>query len=229
MSSHSIQHITNFDEYKKLIQDSTCVVKFTAHWCGPCKRIGPFYQTLAKDNGDKIKFLEVDIDAADEISNYENVKSIPYFIFYYSGKKAENLSITGGNQSGLSQAIKQLLDKINSEPKVVEQQIIEPQITFSTERMSNENNSTEKGLNEKTDDMSKLALDELVESDLEDNQQEQQHFNSDEIPEYENDDNLSHEFGQDIDEQTEIQTQTEVQAQTEVEEQSEIQQQISSE
>lgn len=35
---------------------------FTASWCGPCKAIGPHFAALAKDNGQAVQFVKVDVD-----------------------------------------------------------------------------------------------------------------------------------------------------------------------
>lgn len=99
----AIQHVDNYAEYLKLIGEEACVVKFTAEWCGPCKRIAPFYEEMATKHCDEVKFLEIDIDGADQITNHENVQSIPLFLFYKDGKKQTELR--GGNPTFLGNNI----------------------------------------------------------------------------------------------------------------------------
>ena len=45
---------------------------FTASWCGPCKAIGPHFAALAKDNGQAVQFVKVDID--DNATTTEEVR-----------------------------------------------------------------------------------------------------------------------------------------------------------
>lgn len=38
-------------------------VYFTASWCGPCRKIAPFFSDLAAQHGGSVKFVKVDVDA----------------------------------------------------------------------------------------------------------------------------------------------------------------------
>jgi len=97
MELNNIIHIENYDKYKAfLLHNKNCIVKFTADWCGPCKKIAPLFKACSNDFP-KIKFLEVDIDNATNITNYENVRSIPLFIFYNKGVKITDLDVGGAN------------------------------------------------------------------------------------------------------------------------------------
>lgn len=136
-----IKHLTDFKEYRELISSSPCIVKFTAEWCGPCRRVGPTYNRLATEHNEKVKFLEIDIDQASEITNYENVRSIPLFIFYNDNTKLENLVIQGANENTLISNIEQFLKEIK--PSNVETVIVPP---TSTQEL----------------DMSRLVLDDDV-------------------------------------------------------------------
>lgn len=109
----SIQHVTKFDEYKDLISSTSCAIKFTANWCGPCKTLAPVYQNLANEYGDKIRFLEVNIDMAREITNHENVKGIPLVLFYHNKTKYEDLSVKGGNSVALTKSVETFFSKVN--------------------------------------------------------------------------------------------------------------------
>ena len=53
------------------------VVDFFAEWCGPCKKLAPLFETLAKQAGSKVVFAKVDVDAARELSAARGVKSMP--------------------------------------------------------------------------------------------------------------------------------------------------------
>jgi len=144
--SKVIQHISNFEEYLKLITESSCIVKFTAIWCGPCKRIAPLYERLAAAYSEKVNFLEVDIDYADPITNHENVTSIPLFLFYHKGEKLENLTVGGYNELLLAMNTKAFVAKL-TEPK--------KEIVIITPLSTSQSDSSEKT----------LVLDDVQESD----------------------------------------------------------------
>ena len=41
-------------------------VYFTASWCGPCRKIAPFFSDLAAEHGGSVQFVKVDVDANQE-------------------------------------------------------------------------------------------------------------------------------------------------------------------
>eukprot|EP00899_Mesostigma_viride_P012630 jgi/Mesvir1/21368/Mv20852-RA.1 len=69
------------------------IVKFTAKWCGPCKRIAPDYALLSVSSSfQNTVFLKVDVDEASDIAEECGVRSMPTFILYSpQGKVMETL------------------------------------------------------------------------------------------------------------------------------------------
>lgn len=126
--SKSILHITDFTKYCQLVGQFPCVVKFTAVWCGPCERMKPQYQALADEYCGKVNFLEIDIDHANQITNYEDVKSIPLFLFYLNGSKLPDFSLTGADPLKLKARtlsfITQIPEPVVSEP-ISEEPVVE--------------------------------------------------------------------------------------------------------
>lgn len=110
--SQFVHHITKFEQYSNLIKTSPCVVKFTAIWCGPCKRMAPLFDKAANENYDTANFIEIDIDSADEITNHENVQSIPLFLFYKDGAKRDNFTIKGQNIPGFEASVKSFINEV---------------------------------------------------------------------------------------------------------------------
>lgn len=145
--SEAIQHVRSQSEYLKIINESSCVVKFTAKWCAPCGAIADFFSKLADDHNGKLKFLEIDIDTASEITNYEDVKSIPLFLFYHNGSKLDDLSMKGSNRQILDDNLKKFI-RLTDVPVAKIEGIVFPPA------------HSEKNL-----DLSKLTLDEKVSSD----------------------------------------------------------------
>ena len=50
-----------------------CIIDFYADWCGPCKRIGPFIEEVAKANKDKLYVFKVNTDNAKALSRFFNI------------------------------------------------------------------------------------------------------------------------------------------------------------
>ena len=71
------------------------VIDFFATWCGPCKKIAPFFEQLA-DEYVKITFLKVDVDESEELVEKYNIQAMPTFVFLKDGavvKKVEGANI----------------------------------------------------------------------------------------------------------------------------------------
>lgn len=57
------------------------IIDFSATWCGPCKRLTPILDDLAKEYSGKIIFYNVDIDACRELAQAYGVSSVPTILF----------------------------------------------------------------------------------------------------------------------------------------------------
>lgn len=61
------------------------VIDFFATWCGPCKRIAPFFEQLAEEYVG-ITFLKVDVDESAELVDTFSIQAMPSFIFMKNGQ-----------------------------------------------------------------------------------------------------------------------------------------------
>lgn len=58
-----------------------CVVDFYADWCGPCKRLAPIMEELAKKYAGKVNFYKVNVDFEKELANAYGITSIPAILY----------------------------------------------------------------------------------------------------------------------------------------------------
>jgi thioredoxin 1 len=64
---------------------------FWADWCGPCKMLGPTFERLADQYGEKVTFAKVNVDELPEIANKFSIRSIPTLILMQGGSVVETL------------------------------------------------------------------------------------------------------------------------------------------
>ena len=82
MATDKVTYITTLDQIPK----SGCVViDFYADWCGPCKKLGPEFSDLS-NKYDKITFLKVNSDEAEDLCKYYEISSLPTVIFIKDGE-----------------------------------------------------------------------------------------------------------------------------------------------
>jgi thiol-disulfide isomerase/thioredoxin len=74
------------------------ILYFTAAWCPPCRKIGPIYEALSKENTD-VLFVKVDIDSVPELAEKNFIRSVPTFIFKQGDKVIEQFA--GADETSL--------------------------------------------------------------------------------------------------------------------------------
>ena len=75
----AVVELESEDQFDDLIQkNEKMVLKFTADWCQPCKKIHPFYQQKCKEYSG-FYFLTIDVDEFDDISQKYGVAMMPTF------------------------------------------------------------------------------------------------------------------------------------------------------
>lgn len=62
-------------------------VDFWAAWCGPCRRMAPILDEIAKEHKDSVKIGKVNVDNYKKFSIDLGVKVLPTIIVYKDGKE----------------------------------------------------------------------------------------------------------------------------------------------
>ncbi len=101
----SIHHFTDSNFRKEVLESKVpVVVDFWADWCGPCKRITPIVEELAKEFDGKVKIGKLDVDSNPQSASAYGIMSIPSLIFFKNGKVTDQ--VTGAlNKASLKQKI----------------------------------------------------------------------------------------------------------------------------
>ncbi len=85
-----IVHLTDSNFEKEVLKcDLPFLVDFWADWCGPCKKVAPVIEELAKEFSQKIKVGKANVDENSTIASRFGIMSIPTLMFFKKGKVME--------------------------------------------------------------------------------------------------------------------------------------------
>ena len=76
--------------------DKPCIIDFYADWCGPCRRVAPVLQDLAKRYKDDIVIYKINVDKERELAGTFGVSSIPTIVFVpMKGERPTRVGVVG--------------------------------------------------------------------------------------------------------------------------------------
>jgi thioredoxin 1 len=80
----------DFDEVV-LNSDTPALVDFWAQWCGPCRAIAPIVEASAKQYGDAVRVLKLNVDDSPAIAQRYGIQAIPTLIVFQDGVEKERI------------------------------------------------------------------------------------------------------------------------------------------
>jgi len=95
---------SNFEELV-LKAELPVMLDVYTEWCGPCRAIAPFIESLAKDYEGKAFIFKVDAEKCPNIAEKYGIISVPTFLFLKGGELVDK-------QTGVAKAA--LIEKLNA-------------------------------------------------------------------------------------------------------------------
>jgi len=84
------------------------LVDFYADWCGPCRKLSPAIESLAKKYAGKIEFYKLNVDQCPKVSGEYNINAIPA-IKIFKGGKVVSESVGGVSEASIDARLESAL------------------------------------------------------------------------------------------------------------------------
>ncbi|KAJ2666427.1 thioredoxin trx1 [Coemansia sp. RSA 1199] len=98
MSADTVHKFNNKQSFNDFINNNEYVVIFfTATWCGPSKMISPIFTKLSEEHLE-VKFVKIDIDELEEISQTYDTRTLPTLKFLHSSAVVDEFIGTNLNE-----------------------------------------------------------------------------------------------------------------------------------
>jgi len=74
-----------------LQSDKPVLVDFWAEWCQPCRKVQPLLEEIAKELGDQVEIVKLDIDANPSTTAEYRVMSVPTLTLFKGGQPVQSI------------------------------------------------------------------------------------------------------------------------------------------
>ena len=88
----TVTEVTDDNFQAEVLEAETPVlVDFWAPWCGPCRMVAPVVEEIAKERGEALKVVKLNVDENQQTAITFEVMSIPTLILFSGGEVAKKV------------------------------------------------------------------------------------------------------------------------------------------
>lgn len=88
-----VPEVTDADFEGEVLRETgrPVLVEFTADWCGPCRQLAPVLSEIAREEADRIKILQLDVDRSPGTAIAYQMLSAPTMIVFRGGESVKQM------------------------------------------------------------------------------------------------------------------------------------------
>ncbi|MDI3404438.1 thioredoxin family protein [Streptomyces cavernicola] len=73
------------------VADRAVLVQFTAEWCGPCRQLAPVLAELAREEAERLKVVQLDVDRNPRTTLAYAVMATPTLLVFRGGEPVRSM------------------------------------------------------------------------------------------------------------------------------------------
>ena len=82
----------NTEQFRNYMNEGKAMlIDYWAPWCVYCRRIGPAYEKIAQQYGDRLVVAKINIDEEPVIAHQEKIEVIPTLVLYEGGQAVASI------------------------------------------------------------------------------------------------------------------------------------------
>lgn len=87
-----VAEVTDADfEREVLNADLPVLVEFGAQWCGPCRQLAPVLSEISRDEADRLKIVQLDVDHNPQTAIAYGILSVPSLLVFRGGEPVKSM------------------------------------------------------------------------------------------------------------------------------------------
>ncbi|WP_308429481.1 thioredoxin [Streptomyces longisporoflavus] len=92
VKADGVAEVTDTDfEGEVLKAELPVLVEFGAEWCGPCRQLAPVLGEIAREEADRLKIVQVDVDSSPQTAIAYNILSVPSLLVFRNGEPVKSM------------------------------------------------------------------------------------------------------------------------------------------
>ncbi|GHF61476.1 thioredoxin [Streptomyces griseosporeus] len=87
-----VDEVTDADFAAEVLgSERPVLVEFTADWCGPCRQLAPVLSSIAAEEGERLRIVQLDVDRNPGTALTYNVLSMPTLMVFRGGEPVKSM------------------------------------------------------------------------------------------------------------------------------------------
>lgn len=87
-----VDEVTDADFAAEVLgSERPVLVEFTADWCGPCRQLAPVLSSIAAEQGERLRIVQLDVDRNPGTALAYNVLSMPTLMVFQGGEPVKSM------------------------------------------------------------------------------------------------------------------------------------------